>query len=88
VPERLARDLVLAVLRGTPAAHSGPDSYPQEDCFMTDRPFLPEESPSLIGEDNRGAAVRRLREAYAEELVSRTGPDVACHVPGLTRRYA
>ncbi|WP_030856734.1 DUF1707 SHOCT-like domain-containing protein [Streptomyces sp. NRRL S-37] len=40
---------------------------------------LPEESPSLIGEDDRNAAVRRLREAYAEELISREELDERLH---------
>ncbi|MGW4949063.1 DUF1707 SHOCT-like domain-containing protein [Streptomyces parvulus] len=40
---------------------------------------LPEDSPSLIGEDDREAAVRRLQEAYAEGLVAHEVLDERLH---------
>ncbi|MBZ6084864.1 DUF1707 SHOCT-like domain-containing protein [Streptomyces olivaceus] len=40
---------------------------------------LPEEAPSPIGEDDRDAAVRRLREAYAEGLIAHEVLDERLH---------
>lgn len=40
---------------------------------------LPEESPSLIGEDDREAAVGRLQEAYAEGLIAHEVLDEHLH---------
>lgn len=40
---------------------------------------LPEESPSLIREDDRDAAVRRLQEAYAEGLIAHEVLDKRLH---------
>ncbi|MET9773641.1 DUF1707 domain-containing protein [Streptomyces sp. NPDC006367] len=40
---------------------------------------LPEDRPSLIGEEDRDAAVRRLQEAYAEGLLSHEELDERLH---------
>ncbi|MDQ1051155.1 DUF1707 domain-containing protein [Streptomyces sp. V4I2] len=42
-------------------------------------PPLPEDSPSLIGEDDRDTAVRRLQEAYAEGLITDEELDERLH---------
>ncbi|MFE0801258.1 DUF1707 domain-containing protein [Streptomyces sp. NPDC058812] len=40
---------------------------------------LPEDSPPLIGEDDRNTAVQRLQEAYAEGLISHEELDERLH---------
>ncbi|OIJ85676.1 DUF1707 SHOCT-like domain-containing protein [Streptomyces colonosanans] len=40
---------------------------------------LPEDSPPLIGEDDRDTAVQRLQEAYAERLISHEELDERLH---------
>ncbi|WP_078504406.1 DUF1707 SHOCT-like domain-containing protein [Streptomyces viridochromogenes] len=40
---------------------------------------LPEDSPSLVGEDARDTAVQRLQEAYAEGLISHEELDERLH---------
>ncbi|MCA1218263.1 DUF1707 SHOCT-like domain-containing protein [Streptomyces sp. 8L] len=40
---------------------------------------LPDNPPSLIGEDDRDTAVRRLQEAYAEGLISHADLDTRLH---------
>ncbi|MEV7990946.1 DUF1707 domain-containing protein [Streptomyces sp. NPDC086077] len=46
---------------------------------------VPEDSPPLIGEDDRETAVRRLQKAYTEELISHAELDERLH-QALTAR--